>query len=855
MRVLLDDLLEEKVRDEDCTACKLHRDCEEVCQMGHGPKAKIMVVSRMPNSGKYQADLEAELQEAGFDTSEMFFTAALKCRTFESSPSATDVKACRHYLETEVKAVKPEWILTLGNEALQSVTGNSGIMKYRGIPQTKIFGGREVKIFPTISPAAVVRNPGQRPGFVADLLLFLAKVNGVESSIGKPRYLRVDTKAKIKRLIGWLDEAELIAYDIETTGRSEFDLLGRIVSLSGTLLMPDGKLKVFALPLYHPESVWQGQWRGLLKLLAPHLERIPKQTAHNGKFDARWMRRFGVWMRVTFDTILACHLLDENRQKGLKPQAASRLGVAPWGIDTRDLLNEPLDKILDYNVLDSWYQYHIYVQLKQELIEQPRLLRIFKLILMPANEELIVAEGRGLWMDRQKLDERTKIAYDMLADKDEALMKFVPHGEHWVDHQQELAEIGWPVKRRLKSGVVRLSEPNFNASNFARWLLFDYYQLPVLERGKSKDDGSPGMPSMKEAVLLELKTVHPVVQGLLDRSMWQKYTSSFFDAYQELIDDEDKVHTSFKLFGTVTGRTSSGKEDPDKITASRDRGRGANLQQVPRDVFVRGLFGAPPGRLLVEVDFSQVELRVVAFLSRDRTMLRLYQTGQDIHMATAQWVLGMPASQISKEERKKAKAINFGFVYGMGAPKFVTTAFEKYELHFTLDEAKAIRTEFFKRFAGLFPWHARMRRLAHEHARVQSPIGRIRHLPDIRSQDKMVVAEAERQAINSPVQAFASDLNLLGMVETVRLFKERGIDAHAVGNVHDATLWDVAEKDAAKAIRLIKWQYENLPLKRKFGIHVDVPIVADIKAGRYWSEGAVELTEEQALNFKMSMLT
>jgi DNA polymerase-1 len=230
-------------------------------------------------------------------------------------------------------------------------------------------------------------------------------------------------------------------------------------------------------------------------------------------------------------------------------------------------------------------------------------------------------------------------------------------------------------------------------------------------------------------------------------------------------------------------------------------------------------------------------------------MLHLYQTGQDIHAATASWVLGVPLSQVTKDDRKKAKAVNFGFVYGMYPRKFVATAFEKYELIFTMDEAAEIRKSFFAQFKGLLPWHARQKRLVHEYRRVQSPLGRIRHLPDIDSGDEGVRREAERQAINSPVQSFASDMTMLSMVEIDRKFRKKNIDGRFISTVHDALLFEVRDDEVARALPIIKRTMENLPLERYFGVTIDVPIVADLKVGRNWGE-AVELTEEEAYDYR-----
>jgi len=819
--------------DPGCTKCKLHRDVDEVCEMGFGPRnAEVMVVSKMPNSDTYQRMIEDSLLRSGLDPSKVFYTSALKCRNFELSSGNAQVKACKDYLDKEIYEIDPEWILSFGNEALFATTGHSGIMKYR----TKELEKNGRKVIATISPAAVHRNPGQKTSWESDLQFFAAQVKGKSGTVKFPGMVFINTKEKFEALKTLLRETELLCYDVETVGFNEFDPQGAIVSLSGTSITKSGNVVVWGLPLYHPGSPFRRNWRIALKQIAKYFKKIKKQIAHNGKFDARWLRRFGVKAKVTFDTMLACHLLDENRLKGLKPQVTSRFGIPDWSVDTDKLLDMPIKQVLWYNGQDTYYDYHLYLEIRAELVEKRRLLRIFKFITMEANELLIEAERRGIWIDRQRLATNAKIARDMRDELEQQLHKWIPEPSD---------KIGWPHQGKR----AKFADVNFNASNWLRWWLFDYLKLPVLERGKPKDttEGElPGAPSVKEAVMLELKPMHPAVKILLDRVKWQKYSSSFFPAYEELADENDRIHTTFKLAGTVTGRLSSAKEDADKVR--RVDNRGVNIQQVPRDPLVRGLFGAAPGFTFVEVDFSQIELRVVTFLSRDRTMLRLYRNGEDIHLATAAWVMGLPPSRITKEDRKKAKAINFGFVYGMGAKKFVLTAFEKYELKFSLDEALEIRKLFFQQFKGLLPWHARQRRIVNDHGRVTSPIGRVRNLPDIFSEDWKVRAEAERQAINSPVQSFASDMNLMAMIESAKKFKKRKIEGYALGTVHDATLFEIKTEHLGIALPILKNTFENLPLKRNFGVDLDVPIVADIKVGTHWGD-AQELSEWEINNY------
>lgn len=816
-------------------------DADKICIMGTPAlRSNIMVVGKMPNSPTYQKELETQLEEAGINTAKVFFTQALKCRNFERNASNTDVKTCRSYLEAEIEQIQPKWILALGNEALLATTGHSGIMKYRG----HLIDRGRATVIPTISPSAVKRNPGQLAGYLADLRFFANQVKGVEATDYVADIKYIDTREKLEKLEKLLRLSTNVVCDIESVDPgTEFHPDARMVSISFTFIYRSPKtnkktLMVTAVPLFHPESPFRRTWRAVLRFLAKAVEAVRVHMGHNTKYDARWCRQFGIRLRTDHDSLLMAHTLDENRQKGLKPQAQSRLGVPPWGINTRDLLKTPLYDVLEYNALDTFHTWHISKLMLIELKTKPRQYRLYKNLLMPSSEVYVDAERRGVWMDRERLATRTKIAADTLQHIEDQLMEWVPEPSD---------DIGWP--RQGRRG--QFAEVNWNRSNWAVWFWFEYLEMPVLNRGKEKDNGDAGIPSMAEGVMLDLAeaTEHPAIKLHLERGKWAKYCSSFLGTYEEQLDESDRLHTFYKLYGAVTGRTSSGKVDDEKITASKGRRRGVNLQQVPRDPFIRGLFGAPPGRAFVEADFSQIELRLAAFLARELHMLHLFSTGTDLHLATAASTMGVPFSQVTKEQRKRAKPVNFGFLYGMSWAKFILTAWQNYGIHFTPEEAEAIRNAFFKAYPALPKWYGKQKRLAREYGRVETPMGRVRHLPDIYSPDRGVRGEAERQAINSPVQGFASDMLLFGMVLVHEEFKRHDIDGYIIGTVHDSCNFDIAEKDLARALPLIKQTFETLPLEEKFDVRLDVPIIADLKVGRHWGD-AKELTEQNIYDWQ-----
>lgn len=851
--------LELAVRNADCTACRLRADAEgdDICVTAQGPsKARVMIVTKTPVSAgsRLYKEMAAYLAEAGIDPEQCMWTSALKCRTWNLSPNKSDQKACSVYLRAEFMHQNPEFVLCLGAEAWFAASGWADITKNRG----KLFhiGEGDGVIFPTISPSAVGRNPGLTGGFKADLRYFARMVAG-EDTDEPDHHTNADHRTVVgdvetlKRALRHVRSAWVVSYDIESTMAEWTAPDARIVSIA--LTVTDGPdmstAHTYEIPLYHPESWLREKWRTAVAWITRAIQRCPRRVAHNAKFDTKWLRQFSdTTLTFTFDTIIAAAILDENRPKGLKPLAQMLLGAEPWGIDTNDLLATPLGEVLEYNGLDTWHTLRLYFYFRKQLQELPRQAKLFKYLMIPLNNELVPVEKRGVYVDQDQLMTNWNIVKAKLEDLHAALAAYVPE-----DHDFKVY-----VKR---TGELKSDGVNWNASNFARWFLYEHLGLPVLKRGKAKDDGSPGDPSMDEATLAYLAEMienYPdggkVAKLLLERVKWNKFDTSFFTPWSTIIDEDSRMHSVFKPWGTVTGRLSSGKEDAEKVTGSK-QSRGVNLQQVPRGDLTRGVFGAPPGSFFIEADYSQIELRIAAYLAREEHMLHLYATGQDIHTTMAMRMTGKPwhggkcscGRCVTGEERKKAKAVNFGFLYGMGWRKFIATAWENYGVKVTEEEAIAFRKAFFTEFPQLQAWHGRQRKLAHQFGRVESPIGRIRHLPDVYSPDPGVQAEAERQAINSPVQGFASDMAALSLVHTARAFRRLDLHAWPIGTVHDAVNFEAEAAYVPKVIPIIKNTMENLPLERLFGVIVDVPIVADVKIGTRWGS-AKEVPADVAMS-------
>jgi uracil-DNA glycosylase family 4 len=787
------------VRNENCTLCPLHKEAQSVCLLGDGPvPSRVMVVGEAPGAreddiarpfsgvaGKY---LDRVLEEVGLPRDSVYITNAVRCRPPDNrTPTRGEIQACHGYMEDELRIVAPEFVLLLGNVALQSFTKRTGIMKKRGAVMS--LGGRTV--LPTIHPAAVLRNPGHEGIFKGDLLTFARLVRGEDTRPETQTALIRTSRglAKLCEMIAGVGTP--IAFDVETGTVDMKRSKGGLEPWA-----PDGVIhtvsfswepgRSFVVALEHPEANWDIPMERVFEALNVALEG-KKMVGHNLKFDLAWMRAKGVNLYGHFDTKLAAHLLDENRPGGLKPLARSYLGADEYEAGVNFDSVTGLTKLAIYNGKDTDYTLRLYHIFRDDLKKHPRLARLFVKLVMPACRAFTEIESVGFPVDVRRLLERHNEIKKKIDEANTQLLEFVP------EDRRHLA--------------------NFRSTQFLGWFFFEHLNLPILLRSAKTQK-----PSTAEAVLLQLRKRHPAVALLMELRKWQKYESTYTRnwLYRVAVARKPRLHTSYNLSGTVTGRLSS------------------DMQQVPRDVYIRSIIGTKKGWSFIEADFSQVELRLAAMFSRDPALTRAFTTGGDPHRETAAKVLNKPPAEVTKDERKMAKAVNFGFLYGMGWRKFMTYADEKYDTKVTPDEAQAYRQAFFNQYVGLVPWHQRQRRLVRNLHSVQSPIGRVRHLPAIMSTDEDLQAGAEREAINAPVQGFASDLTVLSMV----LIHER-LDpkrARIVGNVHDAVLLEARDDYAEETASLVKETMEHLPLKRLFGYEPTVPIEAEVTIGKHWGE-------------------
>lgn len=613
----------------------------------------------------------------------------------------------------------------------------------------------------------------------------------------------------LREMIEDLADAETVAYDIESYGLDEQHDQADIICIS-YCAEPS---KAYVVLLNHPERT------GDRKMMEDTLRMFHgcRKTwiAHNGKFDSKWLDHFGLrGPKLTRDTIIMAHLLDESSPKNVEAVAARYLGIPSW-----KHLMEPHFKAIAQAIQ------------KGHEIPHPPIDDLAKYAALDADIERRLADE--LW---GRMNQSQRRLHNFLV-KLSAVLQDVERVGVYVD-QDELEKMMEHCRREMKRAVLRFAkltgkDPQEVKLSSPQWLvqtLFDELELPVVEF--TANDA----PTTNEYSLKHLRKYQPkLIQCILDYRKYQKWLGSYLEPWRRKLNREGRLRSSYNITGTVTGRLSC-----TNIKAFGGERLGMSLHQVPRDGEIRSVVTAQPGNALVVADYSQIELRVAAALAKEPRMIQAYQRGEDIHTITAATVTGKKAEEVSKEDRQRAKAVNFGFLYGMGARNFVRYAFESYDMEFTLEEAQQVRNAFFNLYYGLRAWHREVEEFVRRHGYVVSPLGRVRRLPDVHSPDKYLSSEAVRQAINSPVQATASDFTLAAMVLVDRELRRRSaLRAVVIGQVHDSILVECAAVAADEVAQIVKHIMERTTpsfIAKQFGYFFPLPLAAEVSIGTAWGK-------------------
>jgi DNA polymerase I len=596
-------------------------------------------------------------------------------------------------------------------------------------------------------------------------------------------YETVTTRERLDAWLAVLRAAELSAFDTETDSLEP--MRARIVGIS--FAVEPGRAAYVPTGHSYADAPPQLPLDEVLSALRPWLEDAgaPK-VAQNAKYDLHVFANHGLAVRgVVHDTLLQSYVLEAHLTHGLDKLAERHLGRK--GLGYEDLCGKGVNQIpfaqvdvtraTEYSGEDSEMTLHVHRTLWPRIEAEPRLRAVYQDIEMPVAAILQRIERHGVLIDAAVLARQSR----QLAERMVAL------------EQEAYAIAGQPF--------------NLGSPKQIGEILFGRLGLPVKKKTAS------GAPSTDEDVLQELAADYPLPARILDHRSLAKLKGTYTDKLPLMVNpDTGRVHTHYAQAVAVTGRLSS--NDP-------------NLQNIPirtpEGRRVREAFVAPPGHVILSADYSQIELRIMAHISGDPGMTRAFAEGEDIHRATASEVFNVAPALVSAEQRRYAKTINFGLIYGMGA----------FGLAQSLGiEAKAARDyieRYFARFAGVKRYMEQTKARAAELGYVETLFGRRIYLPEIRGGNGPRRSGAERQAINAPMQGTAADLIKLAMIAVQGALDREQRATRMVMQVHDELVFEVPEGE-------VDWARAELPRLMAGVAKLSVPLTAEVGVGRNWDE-------------------
>jgi DNA polymerase-1 len=596
--------------------------------------------------------------------------------------------------------------------------------------------------------------------------------------------LVVDTPEKLDELVGRLAAAKEISFDTETTSTDQMR-----AELVGIALAVEPE-KGYYIPVGHKAGRQLSLKEVLDGLRGPLTDPGIPKVGHNLKYDFVLLWRNGLRVEpLSFDSMIAEWLTNPaSRNLGLKNLAWVRQGFQMTNIEdligkgrnqiTMDLV--PIQKAADYATLDVRAVLMLEPELRAEM-EDKHASQLFEDLEMPLVPVLADMEFAGVALDvdfLQKMSNELKVRLSEIED-------------------QIYRTVGEPF--------------NLNSPQQLSTALFD--QLAISPPDRTQKTAS-GFYSTSADVLESLRGSHPVIDWVLEYRELSKLKSTYLDALPQQVNPATgRVHTSFNQTGSVTGRLAS--SDP-------------NLQNIPIRTEigrqVRNAFVAAPGHYLLGVDYSQIELRIVAHMANDQAMLEAFRLGEDIHAATAAAIYGVALNDVAPEQRRRAKGVNFGLIYGMSA--FGLTRYAE----LTLAEAEDFVAAYFKQFPGVKKYLDGMRRLASEQGYVETLLGRRRYFPGLRTASNFNQRNREeREAINAPIQGSAADIMKIAMIEVPRALSDAGLGARMILQVHDELVLEVPEKALSQTRAIVQDVMEK-------AYALNVPLSTEARFGRNWGE-------------------
>jgi DNA polymerase-1 len=473
------------------------------------------------------------------------------------------------------------------------------------------------------------------------------------------------------------------------------------------------------------------------------------------------------------------NLFNQAEAEKINPRELKETSIALWLIDS-DIANPTLEDILNYAGSES------FEEAKKKIfadLEREDLLKVYEKIEKPLIPVIEKMQGKGVKIDKNYLNGLSKEYHKELSALEKGIWKEAG-GEFNINSPKQLGDI-----------------------------LFD--KLGLSTKNQKKTAG--GARSTRESELEKMRDLHPIIDSVLKYRELQKLLSTYIDNIPTMTNADDRLHTTFQQTGTTTGRMSSQNPNLQNIPIKTEQGRK-----------IRNAFVAEKGFKLVSFDYSQIELRIAAFLSGDPKLVEIFKNGEDVHTAVASEVFGVPKEKVDAEMRRRAKVINFGIIYGMGVNAL------KQNLGTSREEAQKFYDEYFGKFSTLAVYLEKIKAEARKNGYTKTYFGRRRNFPDMKSKLPYIRAMAERMAINAPLQGTAADVIKIAMIKVDEYIRKNGLEnkVFLLLQVHDELVFEIADSEIKKVAPELKRVIERVLEKEEKA----VPIETSGEIGENWGE-------------------
>ena len=719
---------------------------------------------------------------------DIFITNALLCKP----PKGEKIKvkalfACQPRLISEIKKVKPKLIIALGNPAIQSLMDDSKL-KITAI-HGKIFNWKfdsSIKVIPIFHPAAILRSP-DRYGVFANAFNYASKIfnSGKVKSVGETKFKIIETEQEVDEAVTKiLAIGSIVGIDIETG----YSLNPR----RGTILCFGVCYRKHEAVIF-PSSTFK--FPAIMKLLSSDKILLGWQ---NGQYDTSFWHVKDYPARIDHDSILLHYSLHEHEGgHNLAALSAMYLGADSYKDITKSFVkkgdggyqNVPEEVLFLHLAKDCDYTYQLIIKFLAIVENDPLLKKLYYRILIPATNFLQRVQQNGFYVD---MDYCKVYRLELIRPMNKLKNQI-------SNYLQPL----WDRETYLKETGAKSATKNFNPASNKQlaWMVFDKLKLHPTER-----KGTGGR-SVDIEIIEDIKYQHPAMMLLIEYRRLHKILSTYVDGVLKRLDSDGRVRTQFKLHGTVTGRLASAQPD---------------LQNIKRDFKVKNIFCAPKGRLLLESDFSQVEVRILAYLSGDKYLTEIFRSGKDLHDQTASDIFG---KDFSSEQRVKAKGVNFGIAYGLTSQGLAN------DIKVTELEAQYIIDEWFANAKEAHQYLLNCDKDLEAGKIFTTPFGRKRRYGLIDLSNTKTLKHLKNEARNFAIQSIASDLTLLSAME---IEPKLGVYSSKIVNlVHDSIIIEVLnnKKIVQSVAEIVRDTMIKLP---KVELETDIPFEVDLKIGRVW---------------------